>query len=176
MQSRSEVESGDFTLITREEKRALEYLGNVGGVGLTGKFDEDFEPIGPTLREQLTQKGLDDWIGHTTVGLDLLQTLAKSDPGRQLEESMVTETAYTQVNLPITITSNSVSTRTIYIGERRLCILDNISSLGWFINSNAGHFDTFQVDLDMAILFCLEQALFVRRRPNVDYHLADILI
>ncbi len=105
MQSRSEAESGDCILITREEKRALEYLGNVGNDLLTGKFDEDFEPIGPTLREQLTQKGLvvefDGWIG---LRLDLLQTLVKSDPSRQIERKGFIMTHNPQDHLVTSVT------------------------------------------------------------------------
>ncbi len=46
---------------------ALEYLENVGSDIRVNQFDDDFKPIGPSLRSQLNQKGLieefDGWIG-----------------------------------------------------------------------------------------------------------------
>lgn len=46
---------------------ALEYLKNVGSDIRVNQFDDDFDPIGPSLRSQLNQKGLivefDGWIG-----------------------------------------------------------------------------------------------------------------
>ena len=80
------------------------------------------------------------------------------------------------MELQVIATSNSSSRKTLYIGERKLCMLDKIAGLRWYINANTGHYSTFETDLDKAIAFCLEQAYFISRRPNIDYHLANILI
>lgn len=47
------------------EKRALEYIENAGGNPLIIIFDEDHEPIGPMLRDQLCKLNLVEEIdGH----------------------------------------------------------------------------------------------------------------
>lgn len=40
------------------EKRAIEYIKNTGGNPEVAWFDEDHEPIGPMLRDQLIKAGL----------------------------------------------------------------------------------------------------------------------
>lgn len=53
--------------LTSKIAMALEYLKNVGSDIRINQFDDDFKPIGPSLRSQLNQKGLieefDGWIG-----------------------------------------------------------------------------------------------------------------
>jgi len=40
------------------ERRALEYIRNAGGAPEINWFDDDHDPIGPQLREQLGKKGM----------------------------------------------------------------------------------------------------------------------
>lgn len=40
------------------EKRAIEYIKNTGGNPEVAWFDEDHDPIGPMLRNQLIEAGL----------------------------------------------------------------------------------------------------------------------
>lgn len=40
------------------EKRAIEYIKNTGGNPKIERFDDDHEPIGPMLRNQLIKDGL----------------------------------------------------------------------------------------------------------------------
>ena len=39
-------------------QKALDYIRNAGGSPKIAHFDEDHEPIGPRLREQMKQAGL----------------------------------------------------------------------------------------------------------------------
>lgn len=46
------------------EKRAIEYIKNAGGNPKVSWFDEDHEPIGQMLRDQLIKEGLIRIVGY----------------------------------------------------------------------------------------------------------------
>lgn len=63
--------------MTPTAKRALQYVVNTGGNCTITSFDEDHEPIGPALREELMPAYLIESCGKlrlTHAGLELLRS------------------------------------------------------------------------------------------------------
>lgn len=60
--------------------QSLVYVRNTGGLATVENFDEDFEPIGPALREQVMPAfvGVDE-TGHLQLTLAGLLELARAD-------------------------------------------------------------------------------------------------
>ena len=43
---------------SKEIRAGLSYIGHAGGSPLIERFDEDFDPVGPALREQMKRENL----------------------------------------------------------------------------------------------------------------------
>lgn len=43
---------------SKEVRAGLSYIGHAGGSPFVEWFDEDFDPVGPALREQMKQENL----------------------------------------------------------------------------------------------------------------------
>lgn len=58
--------------ISHLHRAALEYVRNAGGSPSVDWFDEDHEPIGPSLREDLIKAGMIKVVHDGLVGEDVI--------------------------------------------------------------------------------------------------------